>query len=119
MQELVLCQDKQEKAWLYLELGALIESAFPIPGVAWTQQQRGCRCEELPSVRIDGDGEALTAEECYCRAVSLTPHSGQAHKLLADAIAAGRGAIAAANSFRTAASLMPADICCAIHALSR
>ena len=109
-----VAEEDEARSWLYLDLGSLIEELAPIPGT-------GCEWgdpTDVPSVKIgDRDGgKSLTAEQCYRLALQAAGEgAGEAHKRLADVLAASHGAAAAQPHFAAAARLMPHDICCATH----
>lgn len=110
----------QTRAWIYIDLGALLERIAPIPGAGpeWPSPQAqtpGAAVDGVPKVRIGGNKEPLSALDCYRRAISLAPTNGQAHKSLADALVIAGGAGAALADFQRAAALMPDDICCVTH----
>lgn len=105
--------DDDDRAWMWLDLGALLEDIAPVPGAG-------------PEVLLDASAPAavqpvhvgeedLTAEACYRHAVELAPSNGEAHKRLADLIVQAHGAHAAQTHYEAASQLMPHDICAATH----
>ena len=114
--------ESPEKAWLWVDLGALLERITPIPGSGpeWPSPQPQASdaadgaAGGAPEVRI-GTRQPLSALECYRRAISLDPGNGQAHKSLADALVVAHGPEVALADFERARELMPDDVCCATH----
>ncbi|KAL1510731.1 hypothetical protein AB1Y20_007020 [Prymnesium parvum] len=111
--------DTEAQAWLYVDLGGVIDELVPLEGTGpeWVQTcERGLAKAAPRAVRVgEGEGERLSAEECYRRAIRLAPHHGEAHKRLADVLVLQQGAAAAQPEYEAAARLMPDDICCATH----
>jgi len=135
----------EDRGWLYLDLGSLLEDLNPVPGTGAEWAHGGADVDEASlAVQVgktiewsrgddgdDGDGgessssfavslseaaERLTAGECYRRATVLHPTLGEAYKRLADwHVMFPSGAIRAVHPFAQAAELLPHDICAATH----
>ena len=136
-------ENAEDRGWLYLDLGSLLEDLAPVPGtgvewaaapdddlvrdgkvrlgkgIEWTRIEAEEEEEEASSsfaIGLAEDEEWLSAEDCYRRAIALQPEHGEAYKRLADwLVMAPGGAAAAVDPFATAASLLPDDICAATH----
>jgi tetratricopeptide (TPR) repeat protein len=115
---------EEDQSWLYLDLGSILEEIAPVPGTGPEWPCRDAQGTKLFTVDLQTNntqGETplmLSAEECYRRAISLSPHLGEPHKRLADwLVMFPDNAAAAATHFAAAASLMPDDICAITHHL--
>ena len=110
--DMPLLDDEEEKCWLWLDLGAMLEDIAPVPGAGPEVILGG---HARPVNTVDVGGEELTAEACYRHAIALAPSVGEAHKRLADVLVLTEDAHAAHPSYKRAATLNPTDICCATH----
>jgi len=109
-------EEGESLSWLYLDLGGLIEEIRPLPGAGSNWDAAITTEADAPKVTLEFDsdledgftisldddddneddllkdgqgtkGEALSAIECYRRAISYNGENGSAHKRLADALA--------------------------------
>ena len=108
-------EEGESLSWLYLDLGGLIEEIRPLPGAGSSWDAAITTEADAPKVTLEFDseledgftisldddddeddllkdgkstkGEALSAIECYRRAISYNGENGSAHKRLADALA--------------------------------
>jgi len=97
-------ESAEDRCWLYLDLGSLIEDIVPVPGVGaewpkaaaeeesyavrlrkgleWSRERSAS--SSTFAVEVADEGECLSAEICYRRAIALQENNGEAHKRLAD-----------------------------------
>jgi len=136
-------EEGESLSWLYLDLGGLIEEIRPLPGAGSNWDAAITTEADAPKVTLEFDseledgftisldddddeddqlkdgkgtkGEALSAIECYRRAISYNGENGSAHKRLADALAIIGQNGEALKEFGVASELLPQDICNATH----